>query len=137
MRCPVASPKRAPPRRRVPSSGATGGASLRGASALESGGGVSSQLPPGPGAGAASRCVGQSGNDLPVVRMSGHARIDAAVRATRFGGIDFLEKPLSTDRLLLVMENTLRMVRAEAEAKELRTQTGQASELIGDSRAMT
>ena len=57
-----------------------------------------------------------AGNDVPVVMMSGHATIDAAVRATRLGAIDFLEKPLSTDRLLLVVENTLRLVRAEAEA---------------------
>src|SRR5262245_27235327 len=75
-------------------------------------------------------------NDLPVVMMSGHATIDAAVRATRLGALDFLEKPLSTDRLLLVLDNTLRLVRAEAEANALRTQAGHASELIGQSRAM-
>ncbi|WP_437625115.1 sigma-54-dependent transcriptional regulator [Sorangium sp. So ce1151] len=77
-----------------------------------------------------------AGSELPVVMMSGHATIDAAVRATRLGAIDFLEKPLSTDRLLLVLDNTLRLVRAEAEAKALRTQTGQVGELIGESRAM-
>jgi DNA-binding NtrC family response regulator len=78
----------------------------------------------------------EQGVELPVVMMSGHASIDAAVRATRFGAIDFLEKPISTDRLLLVLDNTLRLVRAEAEATALRTQVGHASELIGDSRAM-
>ena len=77
-----------------------------------------------------------SGSDMPVVIMSGHATIDAAVRATRLGAIDFLEKPLSTDRLLLVLENTLRLFRAEAEAKALRTQAGQLGELIGESRSM-
>jgi DNA-binding NtrC family response regulator len=77
-----------------------------------------------------------SGNDVPVVMMSGHATVDAAVRATRLGAIDFLEKPLSTDRLLLVLENTLRLVRAEAEATALRAQAGQAGDLIGQSRAM-
>ena len=76
-----------------------------------------------------------SGNDVPVVMMSGHATVDAAVRATRLGAIDFLEKPLSTDRLLLVLENTLRLVRAEAEASALRTQTGQAGDLLGQSRS--
>src|SRR6185436_11865051 len=40
-----------------------------------------------------------AGTDVPVVMMSGHATVDAAVRATRLGAIDFLEKPLSTDRL--------------------------------------
>ena len=80
--------------------------------------------------------VRASGNDVPVLMMSGHASIDAAVRATRLGATDFLEKPLSTDRLLLVIENTLRLVRAEAEANELRNRTGIASELVGDSAAM-
>src|SRR5580693_5817015 len=75
-------------------------------------------------------------NDMPVVMMSGHATIDAAVRATRLGAIDFLEKPLSTDRLILVIDNVLRLIRAEAEAAALRTAAGQASELIGDSRSM-
>jgi len=77
-----------------------------------------------------------AGNDVPVIMMSGHATVDAAVRATRLGATDFLEKPLSTDRLLLVIENTLRMLRAEAEAKELRSRTGQAGDLIGESEAM-
>ncbi|MCA9620934.1 MAG: sigma-54-dependent Fis family transcriptional regulator, partial [Myxococcales bacterium] len=76
------------------------------------------------------------GNDVPVIMMSGHATVDAAVQATRLGATDFLEKPLSTDRLLLVIENTLRMLRAEAEAKELRSRTGQVSDLVGESQAM-
>ena len=76
------------------------------------------------------------GSDLPIVMMSGHASIDAAVRATRLGALDFLEKPLSTDRLLLVLDNTLRLVRVEAEAKVLRAQAGQLGELIGESRSM-
>ncbi|MDC3953546.1 sigma-54-dependent transcriptional regulator [Polyangium jinanense] len=76
------------------------------------------------------------GSDLPIVMMSGHASIDAAVRATRLGALDFLEKPLSTDRLLLVLDNTLRLVRAEAEARALRAQAGQLGELIGESRSM-
>src|SRR5262249_14658892 len=53
------------------------------------------------------------GNETPVVMMSGHATIDLAIKATRLGALDFLEKPLSTDRLLLVVENVLRLVRAE------------------------
>ena len=92
-------------------------------------------LPDGDGVALLQR-LRSSGNDLPVVMMSGHAKVEAAIRATRLGAIDFLEKPLSTDRLLLVLDNTLRLVRAEAEAKALRTQTGQLGELIGDSRAM-
>jgi len=70
------------------------------------------------------------------IMMSGHGTIDLAVRATRLGALDFLEKPLSTDRLLVMLENTLRLVRAEAEARELRSQVGYFDELVGDSRAM-
>jgi DNA-binding NtrC family response regulator len=68
--------------------------------------------------------------------MSGHATIDAAVRATRLGALDFLEKPLSTDRLLVVLDNALRLTRAEAEAKELRREAGLGDELLGESRPM-
>src|SRR6185503_17615837 len=67
-------------------------------------------LPDGDGVSLLQR-LRTSGNDLPVVMMSGHATIDAAVRATRLGASDFLEKPLSTDRLLLVLDNILRLVR--------------------------
>jgi len=77
-----------------------------------------------------------SGVDTPVIMMSGHATIDTAIRATRLGAIDFLEKPVSTDRLLVVLENTLRLMRAEEEALELRAEAGFFDELIGQSRAM-
>ncbi|MGZ3475884.1 MAG: sigma 54-interacting transcriptional regulator, partial [Polyangiales bacterium] len=75
-------------------------------------------------------------NEIPCIVMSGHGTIDAAVRATRLGALDFLEKPLSTDRLLLVLDNTLRLVRAEAEAKELKAQAGVDGEILGESSAM-
>jgi DNA-binding NtrC family response regulator len=92
-------------------------------------------LPDGDGVSLLER-LRASGNDIPVVMMSGHATIDAAVRATRLGAIDFWEKPLSTDRLLLVVENTLRLVRAEEESRALRKAAGHGSELVGQSRAM-
>ncbi|MEB2311197.1 MAG: sigma-54 dependent transcriptional regulator [Sorangiineae bacterium] len=78
----------------------------------------------------------KSGNDAPVIMMSGHATVDAAVRATKLGALDFLEKPLSTDRLLIVLENTFRLMRAEEEARELRAEAGYFDELLGESRAM-
>jgi two-component system nitrogen regulation response regulator NtrX len=49
----------------------------------------------------------QRDSDLPVVIMSGHGNIDTAVRATKLGAYDFLEKPLSMDRLTLVLRNAL------------------------------
>jgi DNA-binding NtrC family response regulator len=75
-------------------------------------------------------------NEIPCIVMSGHGTIDAAVRATKLGALDFLEKPLSTDRLLLAIDNTLRLVRAEAEARELKAQAGFDAEILGDSPAM-
>lgn len=78
----------------------------------------------------------QGGNDAQVIMMSGHATVDAAVRATRLGALDFLEKPLSTDRLLVVLDNTLRLMRAESEARELRAQAGRTSHLLGNSAIM-
>ena len=76
------------------------------------------------------------GNDSVVLMMSGHATIDAAVRATKLGALDFLEKPLSTDRLLVMLENALRLMHAEAEARELHAEAGHFDDLIGDSRVM-
>src|ERR1700729_1375221 len=61
-----------------------------------------------------------AGVTAPVVMMSGQAHIEMAVRATRLGALDFLEKPLSTDKLLLTVENALRIRRLETENHDLR-----------------
>jgi two-component system nitrogen regulation response regulator NtrX len=60
----------------------------------------------------------------PVVMMSGQAHIDMAVRATRLGALDFLEKPISTDKLLLTVENALKLQRLESENRQLRQRLG-------------
>ena len=60
----------------------------------------------------------------PVVMMSGQAHIDMAVRATKLGALDFLEKPISTDKLLLTVENALRLQRLESENRQLRQRLG-------------
>src|ERR1017187_10300375 len=57
---------------------------------------------------------------LPVVMISGQANIEMAVRATRLGAIDFLEKPLSTEKLLLTVENVLKLKRLEEENRQPR-----------------
>jgi two-component system, NtrC family, nitrogen regulation response regulator NtrX len=64
------------------------------------------------------------GLTTPVVMMSGQAHIEMAVRATRLGAVDFLEKPLSTDKLLLTVENALKLKRLEQENRELRQRVG-------------
>lgn len=64
------------------------------------------------------------GTPVPVVMISGQANIEMAVRATRLGAIDFLEKPLSTDKLLLTVENVLKLKRLEDENRQLRQRVG-------------
>jgi DNA-binding NtrC family response regulator len=60
----------------------------------------------------------------PVVMMSGQAHIEMAVRATKLGALDFLEKPISTDKLLLTVENALKLKRLEDENTDLRRRVG-------------
>src|SRR5215472_10707200 len=72
---------------------------------------------------------------LPVVMISGQANIEMAVRATRLGAADFLEKPLSTDKLLLTVDNVLRLKRLEDENRELRQRVGK-HEIVHSGDAM-
>jgi DNA-binding NtrC family response regulator len=74
--------------------------------------------------------------ETPVIMMSGHATIDTAVRATRLGALNFLEKPINTDALLISVETALRLERAEEEARVLRAASGQAGELVGESASL-
>jgi two-component system, NtrC family, nitrogen regulation response regulator NtrX len=65
-----------------------------------------------------------AGVAAPVVMMSGQAHIEMAVRATRLGALDFLEKPLTTEKLLVTLENALKLTRLESENRELRARVG-------------
>jgi DNA-binding NtrC family response regulator len=65
-----------------------------------------------------------AGVTAPVVMMSGQAHIEMAVRATRLGALDFLEKPLSTEKLLVTVENALKLTRLETENQDLRSRVG-------------
>jgi two-component system nitrogen regulation response regulator NtrX len=64
------------------------------------------------------------GITTPVVMMSGQAHIEMAVRATKLGALDFLEKPISTEKLMLTVENVLRLRRLESENLQLRQRLG-------------
>jgi DNA-binding NtrC family response regulator len=77
----------------------------------------------------------KAGVKTPIVLISGQANIEMAVRATKLGALDFLEKPLSTDKLLVTVENALRLSRLEDENRELRQRLGK-HELIGSGAAM-
>jgi two-component system, NtrC family, nitrogen regulation response regulator NtrX len=60
----------------------------------------------------------------PVVMMSGQASIEMAVKATRLGASDFLEKPISSEKLLLTVENALRLKHLEEENRDLKRRLG-------------
>ena len=74
--------------------------------------------------------------EVPVIMMSGHGTVETAVQATKLGAHDFIEKPLSTDKLLITVENVLRFQRLKDEHEELRRQVGATDDMIGDSGAM-
>ncbi len=76
-----------------------------------------------------------AGVKTPVILISGQANIEMAVRATKLGALDFLEKPLSTDKLLVAVENALRLSRLEEENRELKQRLGK-HQLIGPGPAM-
>jgi len=75
------------------------------------------------------------GVTTPVVMMSGQAHIEMAVRATKLGALDFLEKPISTDKLLLTVENALKLQRLESENRQLRQRLGK-HEIVWAGEAM-
>jgi len=75
------------------------------------------------------------GVTAPVVMMSGQADIEMAVRATRLGALDFLEKPISTEKLLLTVENALKLQRLESENRQLKQRLGK-HEIVWQGAAM-
>jgi len=77
----------------------------------------------------------KTGVKVPIVLISGQASIEMAVKATKLGALDFLEKPLSTEKLLVTVENALRLSRLEEENRELRHRLGK-HELVGSGPAM-
>lgn len=74
--------------------------------------------------------------DLPVIMISGHGNIETAVQATRKGAFDFIEKPLSYDKIILAVTNGLRFSQLEQENKLLRQTTAKDIKISGDSPAI-
>jgi len=72
----------------------------------------------------------------PVIMMSGHATIEVAMEATRRGAVDFIEKPIGSDRLLLSLKRSLELRELQDENRELRRRYGEGEALLGQSRAM-
>jgi two-component system nitrogen regulation response regulator NtrX len=74
--------------------------------------------------------------DVPVIMMSGKAGLSDAVRATKLGAFNFLEKPLSPEGVLLALASALELRRVRREARALREDLGLAGEMIGRSTGM-
>ena len=74
--------------------------------------------------------------DAQVVLISGHGNIESAVRAIKLGAFDFVEKPLSLDKTVLVVRNALRQRRLEAENRALRARVDRNQTMVGESYAM-
>jgi DNA-binding NtrC family response regulator len=80
--------------------------------------------------------AGQGGLEAPVIMISGHGTVETAVEATRLGAYDFLEKPLSLSKLLLVVQRALEADKLQRENLDLRRQAQALVEPIGGSRLM-
>ncbi len=73
---------------------------------------------------------------LPVIMISGHGSIETAVQATRKGAFDFVEKPLSYDKIILAISNGLRFGQLEKDNQILRDKTSSVVTLTGNSEAI-
>src|SRR5262245_7535330 len=74
--------------------------------------------------------------DSQVVIISGHGNIESAVRAIKMGAFDFVEKPLSLDKTMLVVRNALRQRHLEAENRALRASADRRFVMVGESHIM-
>jgi two-component system nitrogen regulation response regulator NtrX len=74
--------------------------------------------------------------DSPVVMISGHGNIESAVKAIKLGAFDFVEKPLSLEKTVLVVGNAVRQRRLEAENRALRATVDRRLTMVGESYIM-
>ena len=74
--------------------------------------------------------------DAQVIMISGHASVEAAVRATKLGAFDFIEKPLTIEKTVLAVRNGLRQRRLEVENRQLRARVDRPLVIVGVSPVM-
>jgi two-component system nitrogen regulation response regulator NtrX len=74
--------------------------------------------------------------DQIVIMMSGHGNIETAVKATKLGAFDFIEKPLSLERLLVILQNAINVQDLARENQALRKQVRKTRPLVGESSPM-
>jgi len=93
-------------------------------------------MPPGPDGLATLEQIRRRAPHIPVVMMSGKANLADAVRATKLGAFQFLEKPLAPEGVLVTLRSALALGRTLAENQRLHEQLGHADPLVGTSAAM-
>ncbi len=84
----------------------------------------------------ALRRLRQSDPNATVVMISGHATIQTAVEATQLGAYDILEKPLDTDRILVLLRNALQHLTLQEENAQLKASIASRYEIVGESFAI-
>src|SRR6266404_2376478 len=93
-------------------------------------------MPPGPDGLATLEQIRRRAPHIPVVMMSGKANLADAVRATKLGAFQFLEKPLTPEGLLTTLRAALQLSRTLAENRRLHEALGHADPLVGVSKTM-
>ncbi|MDM7923854.1 MAG: sigma-54 dependent transcriptional regulator [Pyrinomonadaceae bacterium] len=78
----------------------------------------------------------EEGSDAAVVMISGHGNIETAVRSTKLGAFDFIEKPLSLERTLVTVKNAIRQRDLERSNEQLQKELAEEYAMVGDSVAM-
>ena len=79
----------------------------------------------------------EKNNNICAIMISGHSNIDTAVQAIKFGAYDFLEKPLSLDKVLILVSRAVEMQRLSRENIALKNSVAQKWEIIGKNAAIT
>ncbi len=74
--------------------------------------------------------------NIPVIMMSGHGSVETAVKATKLGAYDYLEKPLDLEKITILVRNALHQSKLEKENSSLRSRVARHSQLVGASPAM-
>ncbi len=93
-------------------------------------------MPPGPDGLATLEQLKRRAPDVPVIMMSGKANLADAVRATKLGAFQFLEKPLTPEGVLVAIRSALELARTVQQNRRLHEALGHSDPLVGTSRAM-
>ncbi|MDR8390392.1 sigma-54 dependent transcriptional regulator [Aliifodinibius sp. S!AR15-10] len=83
------------------------------------------------------KSIRDEGHEFPVIMISGHGNIEIAVKATKLGAFDFIEKPPDLNRLLVSVRNAIDRHNLQRENRNIRSKLPQVPEIIGESDAIS